>query len=376
MKKINILHIITNLELGGAQKNALDIIEALDSARHNKFFISAEQGLLCERAKHLSEVQVYFLPELKRNISLWKDLLSLVKIISYIKRNNIELVHTHSSKAGIVGRWAAKLAGVKVIIHSIHGWSFNDYMHPIVKRVYVFLEKITSWITTSFIAVSNNDINKGIKHNIGQRKQYVLIRYGMRPPVEAYQEKKKEMLGVDESLPVVGMVACLKPQKSPLDFVRMALALKKQNVDAGYVSVGDGILRKETETLIAKENSSKTIQLLGWRTDVEKIIPLFDVVVLTSLWEGLPIALLEAMSCAKPIVAYDTDGVREIVKDGINGFLIKPGEINSLANKVKVLLQDKTLAMRMGNKGKELFEESGFKTADMMQKIEALYQPT
>ena len=162
MTKINLLHIITNLELGGAQKQALLLIQQLDSSKYNKHLISAPQGLLQKEAQAMPDVRLWFLPTLIRQISLLSDIKSFFSIIKYVKKNDIHIVHTHSSKAGIIGRWAGYFAGVKVIVHTIHGWSFNDHLPLLLRQLYILMERITAKITTSFIAVSQGDIRKGL----------------------------------------------------------------------------------------------------------------------------------------------------------------------------------------------------------------------
>ncbi|MFH2137710.1 MAG: glycosyltransferase family 4 protein [Candidatus Omnitrophota bacterium] len=376
MKKLNILHIITNLELGGAQKNALKIITALENSKYNKFFISAPRGLLCEEAKALNDVTVCFLSSLKRSISPLHDMIALGNIAGFIRRNKIDIVHTHSSKAGILGRWAAHLCGVKTIIHSIHGWSFNDHMHPLTRQLYIFLEKITAGITTSLVAVSKQDIEKGLDNKVGKPGQYQLIHYGIDLKTNCFEpeDTKKSILGCEMDSPVAGMIACLKPQKNPLDFVRMAAIISEKYPQVRFVEIGEGVLRQQMRAMIREKSLEDKVKLLGWRKDIETILPLVDVVVLTSLWEGLPMVLLEAMALAKPIVAYDAGGVSEILQDQINGYLIKQKDLGSLAEKTGYLLNNKTAARAMGQKGKELFEHSDFNVTAMMAKFEILYQ--
>ena len=178
-KKIKILHIITQLDLGGAQKNALDIVRLLDKNRYAIYFVSSNKGLLLKETLHIPGVKTVFLPSLKRSINLLADLLTLFRLTLLFKKEHIELVHTHSSKAGILGRWAAHLAGVPVIVHTIHGWSFHNRLNPLMNSCYVFLERITAKFTNKLIAVSSSDIQKGLKHNIATKDRYALIHYGI-----------------------------------------------------------------------------------------------------------------------------------------------------------------------------------------------------
>ena len=369
MAKIKILYIITNLALGGAQKNALYMAEHLDSCKYEKHFISAPQGALFEDTGQYKQIKFYFLPYLKRQISPIHDFLAFLAIRRYIKKHKITIVHTHSSKAGIIGRWAAKAARVSMIFHTIHGWSFNDYLPGFLKGVYVFIEKLTAKITMCMIAVSKQDIKKGLAHKIGQPQQYKLIHYGIEINKfykHSFQKKERKEL-------IVGMIACLKPQKNPLDFIKVAEIISRDNKKVKFKIIGDGVLKRKLEKEIMIRGLSEQVDLLGWRRDIPELINQIDIVVLTSLWEGLPIALLEAMATAKPIVAYDTDGICEAVQHGLSGFICPKNDINSLADNIKKLLNDLILLENMGGQGYQLICDSDFNSGAMMQSIEGLY---
>ncbi len=376
MKKVNLLYIITNLELGGAQKQALILAEKIDSAKYSKHFICAPQGLLLEEARSMPDVRLCFLPVLKRRISPLNDLRSFFFIIKYIRCNNIHIVHTHSSKAGIIGRWAGRAAGVKVIIHTIHGWSFNDYLPAFLKRLYVFLERITANITTSFIAVSESDIRKGLRHKIGRKQKYKLIHYGVDVNIDICAEEKeriKKEFDISGGTVCVGMVACLKPQKNPLDFVRLASRISKKHPNAVFLIVGDGVLRESMRKLIKEKKLEAKVKLCGWRKDAEKILAICDVVVLTSLWEGMPIALLEAMAFSRPVAAYACDGVAELIRDAENGYLVKPKDLDCLCKKVEFLLSNPAKAGQMGARAKEFLGQQIFRTQYMLKQTQQLY---
>ena len=172
---IRILHIVTKLELGGAQRNVLDILSGLDQKRFEIHLISSK-GLLNDEARAIPHLHLTLLPFLRRPPNPIFDLWAFLVLVSYMKRNKIQIVHTHSSKAGILGRWAARLAGVPVIIHSVHGWGFHDYLKSFLNDFFIFLERVTARITTKLIAVSENDIRKGLDLRIGSQNQYLLVR--------------------------------------------------------------------------------------------------------------------------------------------------------------------------------------------------------
>ncbi|MBN3037907.1 MAG: glycosyltransferase family 4 protein, partial [Candidatus Omnitrophica bacterium] len=376
-KKIKVLHIITQLDLGGAQKNALDIVSFLDKEKYTVYFVSSQKGLLAREALSIPRVNIVLLPSLKRPIDLIADAVSLFKLTSLFKKEAIDLVHTHSSKAGILGRWAAHFAGVRFIVHTVHGWSFNDRQHFLTKSLYIFLEKITARFTDKFVAVTKSDIQKGLAHKIGRKNKYALIPYGieskyfLKPNVE--KKKKKKELGLDEDTQLVGMVACFKPQKSPLDFVRVASLIIEKRPKTHFIMVGDGILRKSVERLIEKSRLKDNFILTGWRRDIAELMSCLDVLTLTSLWEGFPIVFLEGMYSKLPIVAYDVDGVREVINEGVNGFLVRPGDIDTMASRIEELLGNREFARTLGNNGFNYAMNNGCDTTRMLTDFDNLY---
>ncbi|MDP3143643.1 MAG: glycosyltransferase family 4 protein [Candidatus Omnitrophota bacterium] len=376
-QRINILHIITQLDLGGAQKNVLSILSGLDDKKYNKHLIASADGILLEDARKIPGLNLLCLSSLRRSVSLPLDLLAFWKIFSYIKRHRIKIVHTHSSKAGILGRWAAKMAGVPITIHTVHGWPFHDFLKFPVKNFYILLERLTARITNRLIAVSEKDIKTGLAYHIGVGSGYVLVRCGIDNREfndhAGFSSVKKDSLMKGNGAAFVGMVACLKPQKNPADFIKSAQMILSAQPNTKFLLVGDGMLRPQLEKKIKENNLQENISILGWRRDVNRILPQLDVLVLTSLWEGLPMVFLEAMACSKPIVAYNVGGAAEVIKDGVNGFLVPAGDVEDFANKVSLLLEDKELRQNMGRMGKEMVSNEMFSISFMVDKIERLY---
>lgn len=379
MDKVKVVHIITKLELGGAQENTLFTVMHLRRDRYTPVLISGSEGILVEEAQQLREGELHLVPELAREIRPLKDIIALfklTKILTQLRRTAAIIVHTHSSKAGILGRWAACLAGSKVIIHSVHGFSFNDFQPRLVRAFYIFLERITSRITTRFIAVSQANIEKGIEERIFKRDQVVLIRSGIE--IEKYyhvkpeRAKKRKELGIDATIPLVAMIACFKPQKSPLDFVKVAKRVSDEVDQVKFLLVGDGILRPKIEALIKEYQIEDKVMLLGWRRDIPEIMGCIDIVVLTSRWEGLPRVFPQAMASGVPVVATGVDGAPEAIHHGVNGFLVPPGDSEGIVEKVLFLIQHPESARAMGKEGRRLVKE--FAIEKMMTQQEELYE--
>lgn len=372
---IKVLYIITKLELGGAQKNVLDILSRLDEKEFEAHLIAAGGPLSADARMACSRTRIVWY--LRRAPDPFFDLVAFFCLARYMRRHKIQIVHTHSSKAGILGRWAAAWAGVPVIIHTVHGWGFHDYVKSFFNDLYVFLERKTARLTHALIAVTQYDIRKGLEHGIGEPGQYVLIRCGTDAPAlknaDVYQIKRRQ-LGLSADDPVVVMIACFKPQKNPVDFVFLAARIVKTCPRAKFLLIGDGVLRPRLEREIQKRGLEDNVFLLGWRRDVEDILPMADVVAQTSLWEGLPLAILEAMRFARPVVAYDVCGLNEVVSDGVSGFLVPAKDVGALSEKVISLLSDQGLCRRMGRFGQHIISEESFSLEGMMERLEGLYR--
>jgi len=377
--KARVVHIITKLELGGAQQNTLWTVRHLDRRSFEPYLITNDQGLLVQQAKAIEGLGLYLLPELVREVDPRRDLAALRKITSILKelkgRGGPMIVHTHSSKAGILGRWAGWLAGAEGIIHSIHGFGFNDYQPWPVRRFFIALEKATARITHRFIAVSEANIKKGVRLGLFPPEKAVLIRSGIEvtrfASVKVDPRRKRRELGLREDLPLVTMIACLKPQKAPLDFVRVAQGVLKE-VEASFVLVGDGLLRPKVLEAARRAGIDGSFHLLGWRWDVEEILAATDVFVLTSLWEGLPRVIPQAMAAGVPVVATAVDGTPEAVRHGVNGFLVRPRAPEEAARYVTSLLKDPEKARKMGQEGQKTAWE--FDVGDMVKRQEELYK--
>ncbi|MBI5554956.1 MAG: glycosyltransferase family 4 protein [Elusimicrobia bacterium] len=377
MSKIKVAHIITQLELGGAQENTLYTVTHLDPQVYDCFLIAGKGGLLDEKAVSVLGTKAIFVSSLVRAVHPWNDLVSLFVIYRLCRKEKFDLVHTHSSKAGILGRWAAKLAGVKKIIHTFHGFGFNDFQKPWTRWFFIWAERVTAVITAKLVVVSAENTKKALDCKIGQPAQYVVIHSGIKVsdylPLTMDKARARKKIGLAENAPLVGMVACLKPQKAPLDFIRIAQLVKIKKPQVKFILIGDGDLRPAIEDLIKKLFLENTVLLLGWREDVPALIKLMDVCVLTSLWEGLPRVILEAFVSGIPMVATPADGTREVIKDGLTGFLVDFHDLESFAAKIIVCLEDPEKSKKIIENAAQLVTGS-FNIEIMVQEIAHLYE--
>lgn len=341
-----VCHIITKLELGGAQEVALYAVSHLDRAKYRPVLIAGSGGLLTEEARRLSHVDVHILPALGRAIRFAGDLAALVQLTKLLRRLRPAVVHTHSSKAGILGRWAAWMAGVPVIVHTIHGYGITPQQPHWLQRLLIMIERVTGWITTQWIAVSQADIRKGRSWGLF-RDNVVLVRPGIDPQpfqrtvASGERERIRREFGAQATAQLVGSVACFKPQKAPEDFIAVAHQVIASLPDVQFVLVGDGELRGAVESLIARYELQNRVFLAGWRRDVPAIMQALDTFLLTSHWEGLPRVLLEARAAGVPVVATNVGGADEVVVDQGVGELCQAGDIEGLAAAVIRLLSHK-----------------------------------
>ena len=378
MSKNKVLHIITRLIIGGAQENTMLTAELLDKKKFDVEVLSGSQtgseGSLIEEIKKRG-IKLKIENYLVREINPIKDFIALIKLYKIIKKGNYKVVHTHSSKAGIAGRFAAWFAGVPVIIHTVHGWGHTPYQHPVIRNFYILLEKITQKMSNRLIAVSPKDIDKGLKQGIATKKKYIVIRSGIETDrfgkCKISKNEMKKKLNIPENSIVIGTVTRLSPQKAPLDFIKACSIIAKKNNNAFFVIVGDGNLRFDAEQMVKDLKIENRFIFTGLRRDVPELMTAFDIFVLSSLWEGLPRVLPQAMATGLPIVATSIDGSAEAVEDGLNGFLVPPKMPEEIAKKVIYLIDNPAIANKMGNNGKKLVDI--FSAKKMVDDIEKLY---
>jgi glycosyltransferase involved in cell wall biosynthesis len=376
---IPVLHLITRLIVGGAQENTLYSAALLDSARYSVQVISGAQtgseGSLIEEARQQG-IRIKLLPELVRQISPFKDLLALIKLYRLLRREPCQLLHTHSSKAGILGRLAGRLAGTPVIIHTVHGWSFHDYMPPWLRKTYILLERWMAHYTQALIAVSQKDIEKGLQAGIGRPEQYHLIRSAI--PIEQFdvslfdRSKLRQSLGIPEQAVVIGFVGRFSPQKNPLDWIRVAKRIGQKEKDVFFLMVGDGPLREQVEEQLQQAGIRNRTVLTGLRRDIPALLACMDIFVHTSLWEGLPRAIVQAMCMRLPVLAYSADGTQEIIQNKVNGYIFQPGEIDKMAEICEHLVHHPELRKALGQRGHEQVIQE-FDLQKMIAQISALY---
>jgi glycosyltransferase involved in cell wall biosynthesis len=375
---IRVLNIITRMILGGAQETAM-----LSSALLDREHVASEiltgletgsEGELHSECRRRG-IPLHFEPTLVRRVDPVRDLIAIFRIARFIRRGRYDVVHTHSSKAGIVGRIAAWMAGTPVVVHTVHGWGFNPGQGRLTWGLYVFLETWCANFCRTLVVVGNADREVGLGLAIGRPSQYRLIRSGIE--VERYRDVElsssaaRERFGLPADAFVVGSVARLSPQKAPLDMLEAFGHLARACPLAHLVMVGDGPLRADVARAIEHEGLGGRVHLLGLRTDVPEILRAFDVFALSSHWEGLPRVFPQAMAAGLPIVATRVAGAADAIVHGENGYLVDMGDTSGMGKRLVELASNRDLGRRMGERGRERVGE--FSAQLMVNDLDRLY---
>jgi glycosyltransferase involved in cell wall biosynthesis len=369
------MHAITMLELGGAQRNTLDTVAALDRREFAVGLACASQGELLPEARALADVELFELSHLRREVRPLADVRALSELRRAIRSFRPEIVHTHSSKAGILGRLAARREGVPVVIHSIHGFGFGPHQPSLVRLAFLTAERLASRWTTAFVAVSRRNLEEGVRLGLFPASRARVIRSGVELASFAGHrggEAFREEIGIPTGAPLVVQIACFKPQKAPERFVEVAARLAPRFPAAHFLLAGDGGLRRRLERLRREAGLEGRLHLPGWRRDVPAIYDAATVMTLTSRFEGLPRVLVEALAASVPVVAMAVDGVSEVVRDGENGFLLAPDDVAGVAERVAEILADDVLRLRLSAGASAGLEEFGREA--MVRHQEELYR--
>lgn len=377
----HLVHIITRLELGGAQLATLTQVAQSRFPNGARWLVSGQGEQLDAHAAHLDGVRWHPIPSLVRELvpasdsrAWWALYQTLSGLRRRYSRDKI-LVHTHSSKAGVLGRTAAAAAGIDRVVHSIHGFGHSHHGTRLQRRAFLHAERAVAGVTDAFTADSRANLTQGQREGILRHKPARFVPCGI--PVAAYRKpavpraQMRQNLGIARGERAVLGLGCFKPQKDPETFVRVAARVLAAAPRTVFLLAGDGTLRPQVEALIDKLGLHKRVRLLGWRNDVPNLLHAADVLLHTSVWEGLPQAFAQAMAAGLPIVATGVDGAPEAIEHGGNGFLCPPGDSARLAQHVLTLLGDRQLRARLGAAGRQ--RASAFSEARMLSMLDALY---
>ena len=381
MEKVKVLHVHTRLICGGGDEDTLVNVNRLDPGRYEVDIAVGGESDEAMIARVEPHVRVVRIPELIRRISPRHDLIAWTRLVHLIVSRRYHIVHTHMAKGGMLGRSAARIAGRCAIVHTIHGQTFHPHLSPTQYGLYLSLERVAGTFTDVFIAVGE-ELRDWYQHaGVGRPENYRIVHSGV--PLEKFREaaSKREALiprvraslGVPEGAPLVGKVARHTEGKGYTFFLDLAERLLARNPDVWFVALGGGELLETFKETIRKRGLQHRVVAAGFRSDIAEVLACLDVVVLTSLWEGLPRVLVEASAARVPIVTFQVGGAREIVHDGESGFVVPSRDVDTMADRVHTLLQDPQLARRMGAAGQR-FADERWSIEQMVAGMEAIYE--
>jgi len=355
-----VLHIITRMDVGGSSDDTLILVTRMPRPEFDSTLLSGPTsdpvpGL----AESLARAAVPWLqvPSLQRPVSVPRDLMALSGLQRRIRALRPDIVHTHSSKAGFVGRLAARMAGVPRIFYTPHGHVFHSYYGPPITRMFITLERFAARFTERIVVLTDAEAEQHLAVGVGRRGQFVKIPSGVDLAAvraeAAGGSRLRQELGLSSETPVVGAVARLVPVKGLRYLVAAMPEILRQCPETHLVLAGDGDQRSGLEGLARELAVSDRVHFLGFRRDAAAVTAALNVFVLPSLNEGLGRVLVTAMALGVPIVATKVGGVPEVVEDGRQGLLVPSADPQALGRAVTTLLTDRQCAASLGMGGRD-----------------------
>ncbi|MCJ7458541.1 MAG: glycosyltransferase family 4 protein [candidate division Zixibacteria bacterium] len=380
MKRIKVLRIITRQNIGGPAFHTILLTSHLDHNRFESILVKGSEGKdegdMDELAKS-KKIELIYVKELSREISLRKDLIALWKLYRIIRREKPDIVHTHTAKAGTLGRFAARLAGVPIVVHTFHGNIFEGYFSSLKSKLFLNIERLLASLSSKVIAISHSQKQALLKYKICNPGRISCIPLGLELEPFLNSEKKKGIfrkeLNLDEGIPLIGIVARLVPIKGHIYFLEAAKLVSQDFPSAKFIVVGDGELRKKLMDLVTDLGIKDKVIFCGFRKNLTDIYADLDIVVLSSLNEGLPVSIIEALTAKKAVVATEVGGVRDLVENRVTGILVPKQDSKNLAQGMLYLLRNPQEGLKFGENGrKKVYPALNY--TRLVSDIEELYE--
>lgn len=354
MKKIKILHIL-EATIGGTRTHLNYLVRNLDQEKFEiAVIVSAKRtAAFCQDISAMKRLGIrVFEIDMIRQISLIQDLKSFFKIFFILKKHRFEIIHTHSSKAGVLGRVSAKLTRAPVILYSPHAFAFLGYPNRISHFILRKIEQILGKITTKIICVSESEKQIALENKIGKNKQFVVIQNGIQPnPLNLQRPASPRKTDFSREKIIIGTVGYFRRQKNYPMFLQAAKLVIREKSNVKFLVIGDGEKRCEIQRLLTELDLNTHFILTGHVENVVEYYQMMDIFVLTSFWEGLPYAILEAMAAGVPVVATDVPGTRDIIRHSENGLLVSINNVDLLASTLLSLVENPELRQNIAIKG-------------------------
>jgi glycosyltransferase involved in cell wall biosynthesis len=366
-KRINILECIRQGQIGGGESHLLSLVENLDKEIFNPRVLSFTDGPMIDRLRKM-DIPVDIIPTLRPfDLSKWKQVQKLMK------ENQVELVHAHGTRANSNVLWAARSLGIPVI-YTVHGWSFHPDQKPLVRNIRIIGEKYLTSKSDLNISVSASNQQSG-KQYINSFKSIVInngIDLNKFDPTAKHKNIREE-LNIPHDKILVLFIARFTSHKQPLALVEAFAKAFRMNPQMHLLLVGDGDQKEEAKEMIRRSGMSEHITMEAFRQDVPDVLAAADIFVLPSLWEGLPIGLLEALAMGKAVIASNVDGTSEIIQHGENGMLVETeGLVENLTKALAELSVDENKRSHFSKNAIRTITEK-YNAANMTREIEKVY---
>ncbi len=360
MDKIRICRVITRLNIGGPAQHVILLSAGLPKEEFDTLLVAGREeegeGSLLDLAL-VKGVHPFRLPRLCRPIRPQDDLLTLLALVRLFRQWRPAIVHTHTSKAGALGRLAARIAGVPFIVHTFHGHIFDGYFPPWQANIFLKMERLLAKLTTRIIALSDGQRQELLTLKIGSEEKLAVLPLGLElDPFLTSAAKNGQLrkeLGLSDKGKLVGIIGRLVPIKGHEIFLRAARSVAEKLPSCYFLIVGDGPERPKLQGMAEALGISSKVLFLGWRRDLDRVYADLDLCTLSSYNEGTPVSLLEAMAAGVPIVATRVGGVKDLITPPKTGLLVPPGDAQALAEAIITLLNDPEGARRMARAGRE-----------------------
>jgi glycosyltransferase involved in cell wall biosynthesis len=378
--KIKILRVIARLNIGGPAIHVVLLTAGLDRKRFESLLVSGpenpgEGSMLDYALSH--GVQPIMIPDIVGEFSLGpRELRALVRLYRLIRRERPHIVHTHTAKAGFVGRLAARLARVPVVVHTFHGHILHGYYSPRKTQLLRGMERILAGMTDRVIAVSEQVKQDLVTYGVAPAGKILVVPLGLElePFLEGSQSRGafRRELNLNGVERLVGIVGRIFPIKNHHLFLNAAALVARQEPTARFVIVGDGVLRPAMEQYARTLDIAERVIFTGWRRDLARIYADLDVLAVTSNNEGTPVSAIEAMAAGCPVVAMRVGGLPDLISDGETGYLVPPGDSQAASAAMLRLLREPEMARRMGQAARALVRER-FAAQRLVSDMQRLY---
>ena len=378
--RIRVLRVIARLNVGGPALHAVLLTERLDPTRYDSRLATGRVGH--DEGDYLDlhgavPSGLVSIDQLGRDVRGGRDWTAFRQLVRLIRTFRPHVVHTHTAKAGALGRLAAAVCRVPVVVHTYHGHVFDGYFSPLQTRVVVAIERLLAWRSTALVAVTERVRREVLSRGIGRPSAVVVVPLGLDlEPMRAAAARRGELraeLGLAPGTPLVGIVARLVPIKAHETFLQAAADVAAARPDAMFLIAGDGERRGTLETMARDLGLGDRVRFLGWRADLDRLYADLDVVVLTSKNEGSPVALIEAMAAGRAVVSTRAGGVEDVVADDVTGRVVPVGDAAAVARAVVGLLDDPDAAARLGEAA-QASALARFGSERLVADVDALYQ--